>query len=187
MEKFYTYLNNSDENQFHKYMVGFLIFIGVATGSIMFQYYRKTSALKRQIAALNVTREEVKILLDRAQHVKKEQKDVDEMLALDPNFKIADDFEKALNKLGLSNKQLKKVEVTSQAREGRYQERILDARLANMTMKELTQLLQEIEQNRRVFPKELEISASKKNQNAIDVNLKIATLEATSQEGEEGE
>ena len=51
-----------------------------------------------------------------------------------------------------------------------------------MTMKDLTELLKEVEQNKRVFAKELEIIASKKTANTIDVNFTIATLEPQMQE-----
>jgi len=51
-------------------------------------------------------------------------------------------------------------------------------------MKELTELLQEIELNKRVFIKELEISDSKQA-NSIDVTLIIATLEPKPREASE--
>ena len=76
----------------------------------------------------------------------------------------------------MSNKKIS-IEVSSRAREGRYQERILLARFAGMTMKELTELLQEIEFNKRVFTKELDITVAKKVPGTIDVGLTIAALE----------
>lgn len=107
---------------------------------------------------------------------------MDEIIAQDPNFKIAGYFEDVLNKLGLASKKSSKLEVTTPAQEGRYQETVLNAKLSDMSMKELTELLKEIEQNKRVFAKELEITASKKTANTIDVNITIATLEAQTQE-----
>jgi hypothetical protein len=44
-------------------------------------------------------------------------------------------------------------------------------------MKNLTELLQEIELNKRVFTKELDITASSKQPGTIDVSLTIVTLE----------
>lgn len=182
IEKIQAYLTQMDENKFYQYLLIFLIIVGTLMGGLMFYYYRTTKNLKRQILGINDTREEVRLLLDKAQHVKTEQKEVDELIAQDPNFKIAGYFEDVITKLGLSSKKASKLEVTSPAREGRYQESILNARFSDMTMQELTELLKEIEQNRRVFTKELEITASKKTPNTIDVNLVIATLEPRSQE-----
>jgi hypothetical protein len=181
IKKFQAYINNLDETRFYQYMLGFLISIGLITASLMFNYYRTTSKLKRELNALNETRDEVRILLDKAQHVKKEQKEVDEIIAQDPNFKIAGYFEDVLTNLNLQDKKDKNLEVTSPAQEGRYQESVLNARFSAMTMQQLTELLKTIDQNKRIFTKELEITASNKTPNTIDVSLTIATLEPQTQ------
>jgi len=163
IQKLQSYLDQLDEKRFYQYCGAFLVIVGLGMSILMFQYYRTIKSLKNQISAINETREEVRLLLDKAQHVKKEQKEVDEIIAQDPNFKIAGYFEDIITKLGLASKKASKLEVTVPAQEGRYQESVLNARFADMTMKELTELLKEIEQNKRVFSKELEITASKKN------------------------
>lgn len=182
IQKLQLFLDQLDTTRFYKYVGAFLAGAGFIMIALMFQYYRTIGSLKKQINAINETRQEVRILLDKAQHVKKEQKEVDELIAQDPNFKIAGYFEDVLNKLGLASKKASKLEVTSPAQEGRYQESVLNARFSDMTMKDLTELLKEIEQNKRVFAKELEITASKKTANTIDVNFTIATLEPQMQE-----
>ena len=162
IQKLQLFFDQLDETRFYQYVSIFLVTVGLIMAGLMFQYYRTISSLKKQITAINETREEVRVLLDKAQHVKKEQKDVDEIIALDPNFKIAGYFEEVLTKLGLASKKASKLEVTSPAQEGKYQESVLNARFSDMSMKELTELLKEIEQNKRVFAKELEITTSKK-------------------------
>ena len=84
-------------------------------------------------------------------------------------------------KLGLAQKKLS-TEVSTASPEGHYQESILQARFTVLSMKEVTELLQEIELNKRVFIKELDIATSKKQANSIDVTLIIATLEPKQQE-----
>ena len=143
---------------------------------IMFQYYRSVSSLKTTISLINDAREQARTILDKGQVVKKEQREIDTIIAKDENFKIGQYFEDLLAKLGLSNKSAP-LEVSSPEREGKYRESVLTAKFSGMSMKELTELLQELELNGRVFTKELEITASKKPPNSIDVTLTIATLE----------
>ena len=143
---------------------------------IMFLYYRSVSSLKAEIAQINETRKQARLILDKGQIVKKEQREIDAIIAKNEDFKIGAFFQDLLAKLGLSNKK-DASEVTSNELEGKYRESVLTAKFSGMTMKELTELLQELELNRRVFTKELDITASQKPPNSIDVTLTIATLE----------
>lgn len=178
IDKIYTYISNLDEKRFYQYLIGFLCAVGLLMLLIMFQYYRSVSSLKSEIAQINAAREQARTILDKGQIVKKEQREIDAIIAKDENFKIGQYFEDLLAKLGLSNKVDKdSLEVTSPEREGKYRESVLTAKFSGMTMKELTELLQELEFNRRVFTKGLEITASQKPPNSIDVTLTIATLE----------
>jgi ribosomal protein S17E len=55
---------------------------------------------------------------------------------------------------------------------------LLNAKFDTMNMRQLCELLDAVEQNKRIYTKELEIIKSKKVPNTIDVNLTIATLQA---------
>jgi len=177
IDKIYTYISDLDEKRFYQYLIGFLCAVSLLMLLIMFQYYRSVSSLKSEIAQINDARKQARTILDKGQIVKKEQREIDAIIAKDENFKIGQYFEDLLAKQGLSNKVLKDSEVTSPEREGKYSESVLTAKFSGMTMKELTELLQELELNRRVFTKVLEITASQKPPNSIDVTLTIATLE----------
>jgi hypothetical protein len=177
LNKIQTYLNSIDEKRFYQYLIGFCIMIVLLFAGILFQYYRTMSRYKAEIARINEDRLEARNLLAKAQLVKNEQKQINAILAKDENFKIAGYFEDLLGKLGLADKQSSKAEVSTPSREGKYQESILQAKFSGMTMKDLTELLQEIEFNKRVFTKELDITVSPKTAGTIDVTLTIATLE----------
>jgi hypothetical protein len=175
------YLASLDKNRLYQYLgalIGTILFIMTI---LIFNYYRKTSRLKAEIEQTNDIRQEIKTLLDQARDVKAEQKEIDTILANDPNFKIAGYFEELIEKLNLSNKKDARIEITTPAREGKYQETILHAKFNGMNMEELVTLLQEIDKNKRVFSKELDIVASKKAANSIDVSLTIAALEPKGQ------
>lgn len=179
-----TYLDSLEIKRFYQFIAILIGIVLLACFGVLFQYYRSISYLKSEIGKLNEQRENIRLILDKAQQVKTEQKEIDAILAKDENFKIAGYFEDLLGQLGLSDKK-SAIEVSTPAREGKYQESILQAKFTGMTMKDLTELLQEIELNKRVFTKELSIVASQKRTGTIDVTLIIATLELKPKEVKE--
>ena len=185
LTKVQTYLNAIEEKRFYQYLIGFGAAIFLALVAITFQYYRKVSSLKAEINTINESRDEIRRLLEKAQLVKKEQKEIDAILGKDENFKIAGYFGDVLAKLGLANKKASDLLVNTPSREGKYQESDLQAKFTGMTMKELTELLQEIDLKKRIFPKELDITVSQKTPGTIDVTLTIATLEPKPKEAKE--
>lgn len=184
LDKMQAYLNSLDQKRFSQYMIGILCAITALLALLLFQYYRTISRLKAEAVTINELREEERTILDKASRIKKDQKEIDAVLAQDKNFKIAGYFEDLIEKLGLAQKK-PSIEVNKVSREGKYQESILQALFTVLSMKELTELLQEIELNKRVFIKELDITPSKKQPNSIDVTLIIATLEPKQQEAGE--
>lgn len=177
IEKISAYINTLSEKELYRYLLIIVGSIVFCFFSIIFIYNRRINYLKRQINALNITREEeVKKILTRAAFVQQQRTEVDAILAEDKDFKIGGYFNDVLNKLGLTNK--KTIESPSQIdREGKYRESILNIKFTDMDMKQLSELLNEIEKNKRIFTKDLEITVSKKTPHKIDVNLTIATLQ----------
>lgn len=184
LDKMQAYFNSIDQKRFFQYIIGILGVITLAIALLFFNYYRTVSRLKGEAFAINELREQAKIILDKAQRIKKDQKEIDAVLAQDKNFKIAGYFEDLIEKLGLAQKK-SSTEVTTASQEGKYQESILQSRFTAISMKQLAELLQEVELNKRVFIKELDITPSKKQQNSIDATLTIATLEPKPKETSE--
>jgi hypothetical protein len=102
---------------------------------------------------------------------------VNNILAENPDFKIDGFFTDLLSKTGLERN--KKETSISYADRGDkdYREVLLTAKFDTMNMRQLCELLNEIEQNNMVYTKELDIVKSKKIPNTIDVTLTIATLQ----------
>ena len=100
---------------------------------------------------------------------------VEETLAKDTDFKIAGYFLKLLTKLNIKDKEVAE-ETTTTDLEENYRKSELNAKFEDMTMKELTELLQEIEQNSRVATNRIDITKSKKKPKTIEVSLTISTL-----------
>ncbi len=179
-----SYLSSLERKRFNQYVGGLLGFIAIVMLLLMFQYYRKVSYLKTEAIALNEQREDTQKILRTAQQIQDIQKENETILAQDKNFRIAHFFEDLIGKLGLVQKK-SSVDLTVALGEGKFRENILTAKFTAVTMKEITELLQDIEQNKRVFVKELTLEASKKQKNSIDVTLVIATLEPKPQESGE--
>lgn len=177
IEKIKEFLEGLDTRDFYKYAgiaVGILCLL---TFFMMYRFYSKVDYYNKQIRNLNNDRQEVQELLEKAAAVKQQKADVNAMLEADPNFKIAGYFKDILTQLGLENKQISSTVTTQERGEEDYNESILTAKFGDMNMRELSELLNVLEQNKRVYTKELEVQKSRKSPRAIEVQLTIATLQ----------
>ncbi|MDR3646783.1 MAG: hypothetical protein P4L22_04565 [Candidatus Babeliales bacterium] len=176
VRSFFIYMQ---ENDFKKYLMIFLTIIFLAVGFILYQYFSRISYLKKEIQRINASREEAQKILTKHQQVKKQKAIVAELLERGKVFKILDFFNSVVEKLNLSNK-VKETKITVNGLENsatqEYEEIKLEVDLTSMNMKELTDLLNEIEENERVYIKGLEITHPKAIP-AVDVNISIATLQ----------
>lgn len=175
-EKIHHILQKLTERQFQLFIAGV---VGISLLFITFfdiQLYRISRQLKAKIKKLNIEREDrVRDILTKGTHIKQQKEEMDRLLKEDVNFKIAGYFNVVLKKLGTTKKKI--TETTTQTDiDTVYRESTLSVRLDEMDMKELTELLQVLENNKRISIKRLEIFASSKKQNAIDVQLIIATM-----------
>ncbi len=164
-----------DEKNWYKYLaIAGGIFL-LLLAAILFFYYQSVSKWQERIITLNEERLEAKRLLDKAERVRKERSEVTALLEQDPNFKIKQYVQDVLESLGIrSNISAENVVVTS--RDDKYSETVATYQISGITMKNLTEFLKELDENKRVFVKELDISKSKKIPRTIDVDIKIATL-----------
>ncbi len=184
LNRIQEYINKLDQKRFIQYSSFLLGGIILIVALLMFHYYWRISGLKKKLETVQEQRDETKVLLKRAQKIKQEKKKVDDLLAKDRDFKISGYFKELIGKLGLTQKLSKSETVPSQL-ENKYLENILTATFTGMTMKELTELLQEFEITKRIYMKELIISRSETQENSIDVTLVAATLEPKPQESSE--
>ncbi len=178
LDKIRSFFDTTETTTFYYYVAGYLSVCFVLSGVIVFYYYKNANNLQKQIKRLNITREEtVRTILEAAASIEQQRTAVEEVLSQNPDFKIAGYFKDLLFKLNLKNKEVQEAEsTTTTEREDNYRETELNAKFENMNMKELTELLQAIEQNPRLSTKRLEIMKAKKNLKTIDVQITITTL-----------
>lgn len=168
-----NFIDNLDQRDFFKYIGIFIAGVCLLIGILIVSYYIKINSLTKEIRSINYMRDEVKEILDKAERVKTQRKEVDSILDEDEDFILEQYFEKVRNKLRLSYKIESR---TTAPRDEKYQEVALNVKFSDMNMKQLTELLQELEKSKRIYTKDLEIKKSKKRPGTIDVTLTIATL-----------
>ena len=174
------YLDTLESKDFKRYLlIGFGILLSIIF-LLIFNYYRSVSALKTRIASINRRRKEVHAMLERYELVKKQQIEVNNVLAKEKDFKISQYFENLLQKLQISKNKTQDTETLPKDVLDGYTEWTLYANLANLNTKKLSELLYAIEQEERIYTKELEIEKSAANK-TINVKLTIATLEPKSE------
>jgi hypothetical protein len=164
-----------DTKTFFAYVGGFLLGMLFIMGGLYYYYYDAIDDLTAQIEELNGKREKIRKLLERKTRLEQQEIEVNKLLKEDPNFIIGDYFNQVINKLKLTLKEPYTVSETPKL-EGKYQEYTLPARFEAIDMKQICELLEDIENNKRVYTKSLEIVRSGTVPTKLDVTLTIGTL-----------
>lgn len=173
------WLDSLDTKVFYRYVaaiIGCIIFLILC---IVYYYYSSSGYYKRQIKLINRQRQEVQSLLEKAALIDQQKQEVLSIIEQDPDFKIKQYFEQVLTQLNLTNKS-DLTNITERPNEP-YTEKILAARFTEVTMKEVVELLDTLDKNKRIYIKDLEIERSKKNNRRIDARISIATFETRSE------
>lgn len=181
----YNFVTNLDRTQFTRYMFIGLGAVLLISSGIVIQYYRSTSALKKRIVRLNQYRVQTQEILQRAHDVATQRNSVNELLAEDIDFKIGGYFNELVNSLNLTSKKKGIDTLQTIERDDNYLEQNVTAKFVDMNMKELATLLVELENNPRIFIRELEIKRAEKTPGTIEVTLIIATLLPTTSSTQE--
>jgi hypothetical protein len=175
LEPIKSFINKTDSKTFSYYIIGYATGCILLCILIIFYYYRSVGTLQRKIRNINAAREEVLVILEKDSSVQQQRSMVEETLAKDMDFKIGGYFKNLLIKLNLRDKEVAEETSTADLEEN-YRKSELSAKFEDMSMRDLTELLQELEQNSRIATNRLEITQSKKKPKTIEVSLTISTL-----------
>lgn len=160
-----------------------LIFLGIfCSVALLFGFFhiRMTRKLTQQFKLINKQCVEVGELVERYELVQKQQAEVANILNADKNFKIAGYFNGLLQQLNITEKKTRDPETSFEELENGYQEIKLYAALNQLTIKQLVDLLDALEQKNRIYLKDLEMYKPEQEK-YININLTIATLEPKSE------
>lgn len=174
---FRDFITQRDKKEFYYYLGATLCtLLAIMIGIIYYQSSR-VSYWKRRINNINDYREEVRRVISKDQQVLGQRADVNKLLQENPDFKIDAYFTELVTQFRLEGHKTQTSITYADRGDLEYREVLLNAKFDTMNMKQLCELLNAIEQNTRVYTKELEIIKSKKVPNTIDVNIIIATLQ----------
>lgn len=171
-----NFLRDLDSRAFNRFCA---LFFAVVVGLIclvFFYYYHAASDFERKMRRVNQQREEARAILQEHALVQKQRVEVDAILAKDRNFTIAQYFLSIVAELGLTKDMSKEPSTTQSDLNNGYSETQLNAAFKEMDMKQITELLYKIEQNDRVYTKNIMILKPPKA-TKLDVTLTIATLQ----------
>src|SRR5215471_10222616 len=105
LEPIKSFINKLDTKTFYIYLIVYGATCLVLCVLIIIYYYTSISSLQKKIKNIDAYREEVHDILEKHAVIKQQQIVVEEMLAKDPNFKIAETFGKFLAELNLTDKE----------------------------------------------------------------------------------
>jgi len=176
LEPIKAFINKLDQRTFYIYSIVYGSICLALCALIIIYYYISLGSLQKKIKNIDEYREEVHAIMEKHAIIKQQQTVVEEMLAKDPNFKIAETFGKFLAELNLTDKEDPRREINTTDLEENYRRIELSSKFENMTMQNLTSLLEKLEQNPRIAINRLEITKSKKKPKTIEVSLTISTL-----------
>lgn len=179
--KFKNFIQDLDEKQFYTYLAAYIGSIVLLMSLLMFMHYRKVYTLKKKISRINNNRRAAQDILSTYERVKQQKAYVAAMLEKDKNFKIVGYIDSVLANLNLTSNRSSYTQ-NAEAKESlpEYTEIRLVIHLVDLNMRQLVELLHEIEKNERIYTKELEIMRST-TKPAIDVTLTVATLQERTQ------
>ena len=181
-KKIQATFESMDQRRFSLTMLGVFIFIILISGTLIYRYYATIAAVNKRAEIANRKRNELRGLLERYEMVKKQQAEVDSLLSKDKEFKIGGYFNDLIMKFGIEKNKTREPETSRETLDNEYTEVKLYATFAQMRTKQIAELLDAIEQNERVYTKEVEMYKPGTNGQTVNVNLLIATIEPKTEE-----
>lgn len=175
-----NFIKNLDEKELFSYFTLFGLALLSIVGTILYFNYSGITKYKNKIAAINDERRKTKRILTDFKLVNQQKQKVDAILSKDEHFYIAQEFNNLIKKLGLTKNLSEEPSKSDGEIISGKVERIITAHLDSISMKQLTELLAQIAEIERLYPKEL-IIKKVPNSKKIDVDLVVATLETLSE------
>jgi hypothetical protein len=173
-----TYIRKLDEQERLKYIGMVLGFLILSVGIFLYRFSSVTSTLQKRLLHINKQRIDAGPILLRYAQVIQQKQHVDTLLQADPNFRIIEFITTTCQELGLTSHLVKKPEPAVQTALDGYIEEKSTCQLHDITMQQIVNLLDKIEQNERIYTKEIHISRSTTSSSLLDLNVDIATFEA---------
>ncbi|MGB8468114.1 MAG: hypothetical protein WCE21_03840 [Candidatus Babeliales bacterium] len=177
MYTIYGWVSNLDAAQFKKWSASFFGITTLLLLALFYWYYHATTHLSSKMVLINKQRVQTRELLERFEVVKKQKAEVNTLLEQDRDFKIGGYFSTIIDTLHMRANKTRDPATSSIQLDNGYTEIQLYASFSQVNMQKIAELLDTIEQNPRIYVKELEIYKPGTEQ-SVNFNVMIATLQA---------
>lgn len=183
LERIENFLATQNSTRFKQLIAGYLVIFSLLLIAIGYYRYSTLQNVIKQLQTVNKKRLQVTDLLSEELTIQAQQLKVTELLAKDPNFFFRQYLEDLLSELNLADHLLddeRDTHVTeaepAALKEKQLSEVTLETKLHGLNMEQVTQLLTAIEQNKRVYLKNLELEATKDRPPTVNLLLVLGTL-----------
>lgn len=170
------FLSTKTKQELYIYYGIFISIFVCICGIIIYAHFATITRLTLELKAVNKQRTVTQELLIKNKEVLAQQDAVKTILAEDPSFYIGKYFKDLINTQNIQANLTKEPERSESDVGNGFIEHKLAVTFSKLNMKLLTELLFKIEQNQRVYTKELKMIKNIKD-GLLDVTLIIATLE----------
>ena len=174
LEPIRDFIESKNQQEFFRYLLVSLgVLCALAAAILWWRHYRLSSA-EEMLQDINSQREQVKQVLSKNKYLQKEEKELNELMAKSPDFTILGYMEHLLNEFRLKSSTPLAENISAGAGTDTYAEIISHIEIVDTDMQTLAKLFQEIEKEKRVSIKSIEITRAKPT--TVNVRLEIATL-----------
>ena len=170
------FLSTKNRRDLYLYYSGFLGIMILIIAFIVGAHFSTLSRLTSELKKVNKNRSAAQAILVQNNEVMAQQEAVKAILDEEPSFYIGQYFTDLIRAQNLQEHLTKDPERSESDVGNGFTEHKLAVTFSRLDMKVLTELLFKIEQNQRVYTKELKIIKNIKD-GLLDVTLVIATLE----------
>lgn len=173
IDNLYDYFSSLELSDFYKIIGTFLACITLLCAGYGYFYYSKVETLQNALKAVDKQTIEAQDLLTRLEKVKRRSEEINKILEEDKDFKLKKFFDEATQKLQL--KQYRDADIhQEEVLNKQYIQVTLSAQFKNINTKQLCTLLQAIEEKKRIYT--IELNITKSGESSIDAALTIGTL-----------
>jgi len=173
LESIQDYLHGLNQKEMMRVVAAFFICFSFIISFLLFRHFNTLHEIEQKTKILNKARQEIQLILTQYDQVKSKKEEVDHILMTDKNFYLVKYYQDTIQASSIVNKTVSNL-MTQPGPSG-YDEESLQINFTQITMKQLSEFLQNIQNNNRVAIKNLNIIKSPVPKK-INAGLAIATL-----------
>lgn len=179
LDKLRDYIRNLESRDLYKNFGAFFGCLVLLLALMFYLHYRRVGRSIANLKTLDTLRAETKKIIASHKAVVAQKEKVNELLAQNKNFRIAEAYQTIVQKLGLLPKITEPISpVIGETISPEKTEVTVTSHFTGISMKNLTDLLSQIAAVPQLYTKELIIKRAPQG-HLVDIDITIATLEST--------